>query len=104
MRCHQLLCPYICQLFKVRRQKNIFPSSFSKGPKADSDWTEWVRWPFLTNQCGQRSEICKLTRPGAHAKEQGDWVLGRGKIAEVEVVVHEGVVASLGARLGDKDF
>lgn len=31
-------------------------------------------------------------------------MLGRGEIAEMEVVVHEGAVASLGARLGDRDF
>lgn len=31
-------------------------------------------------------------------------MLGRGKIAEMEVVVHERAVASLGARMGDRDF
>lgn len=35
---------------------------------------------------------------------QGDWVLGRGKIAEMGVVVHEGCGLAAGARLGDKDL
>lgn len=35
---------------------------------------------------------------------QGDWILGRGKIAEMGVVVHEGCGLAAGARLGDRDF
>lgn len=36
-----------CQHVKARWQKNIFPSSYSKGPTAHCHWTE------LANQCSQ---------------------------------------------------
>lgn len=83
-----------------RPEKHQFPSSFSEGPIANSHWTEWVMWPFLSQlvypgewnmQIGQAWGTCL----GVGSGWMGHWMLGRGKTTEMEVVVPEGAVASL---------
>lgn len=47
----------------------------------------------------------QMTRPGAHAREWEDWMLGRGKITEMEGSgAGGGCGLTVGARLGYRDF